>query len=280
MRIFTYSYVAISKIKRYLREAYYCLKIGTTIKDSISLISATIIFHINNGIGKKLFGDEESPKQYEIEIGNRKHQIWMRTFCGDLFIFYEIFLDKCYKLPTINFSEIQNVVDLGANIGLTTLYLNTLFPQANYICVEPSPLNLPLLKKNLKPLGNRINIVEGAINDQKGFLKFRYSGSSWGGHLNSDDLSAINVRCYTMNEIMEYYEINHIDILKVDIEGVEKILFQNNCDWLKKVRFIIVELHDEYSLEDFKCDVSEYGFKVLAADSEYGNIMICALSSI
>jgi len=44
---------------------------------------------------------------------------------------------------------------------------------------------------------------------------------------------------------MEKYSLREIDMLKIDIEGAEKYLFQNNPhEWLSKVKCLIIELHD------------------------------------
>jgi hypothetical protein len=38
----------------------------------------------------------------------------------------------------------------------------------------------------------------------------------------------------------------HIDILKVDIEGSEKEVFENSSTWIDRIRVIVIELHDRY----------------------------------
>jgi len=55
------------------------------------------------------------------------------------------------------------------------------------------------------------------------------------------------VPAITMTEIIDKYNIQRIDILKIDIEGAEKELFSYNYEsWLPKVRCIVIELHDLY----------------------------------
>jgi FkbM family methyltransferase len=53
------------------------------------------------------------------------------------------------------------------------------------------------------------------------------------------DINAISI-----NTILNKYNINQIDILKIDIEGSEKEVFSENIDWLERVKVIIIELHD------------------------------------
>jgi hypothetical protein len=46
---------------------------------------------------------------------------------------------------------------------------------------------------------------------------------------------------------MAQFNLNHIDILKLDIEGAEKEIFENgNLEWLDKTDVLTIELHDMY----------------------------------
>ena len=61
---------------------------------------------------------------------------------------------------------------------------------------------------------------------------------------------------------MKQHDMAYIDILKVDIEGVEKEVFEGNYQyWLPKTRCLMVELHDRLT-----CGSSKMVFKAI---SEY-----------
>src|SRR5260370_2017966 len=72
---------------------------------------------------------------------------------ADGFIRSEVFENQCYQLPLAQVPA--TVLDLGANIGLSTIYFSRLFPGAQLACVEPEPQNLRLLAQNLEL--NRVN---------------------------------------------------------------------------------------------------------------------------
>lgn len=38
-------------------------------------------------------------------------------------------------------------------------------------------------------------------------------------------------------------------IVKIDIEGGEEYLFEKNIQWIKKVMFLTIEIHDRYNIE-------------------------------
>ena len=54
-----------------------------------------------------------------------------------------------------------------------------------------------------------------------------------------------DIESTTIDEIIETYKFKTVDILKIDIEGAEKELFEKNYEnWLPKVKIIMVETHD------------------------------------
>jgi hypothetical protein len=48
-----------------------------------------------------------------------------------------------------------------------------------------------------------------------------------------------------VDDLMIQHNYQSIEILKMDIEGSEKDLFDHNTDkWLSRIKFLIIELHD------------------------------------
>ena len=52
----------------------------------------------------------------------------------------------------------------------------------------------------------------------------------------------------TVDTLMKEHGIDHIDILKIDIEGAEKEVFRDPSAWIGKVDALIVELHERMKL--------------------------------
>ena len=63
------------------------------------------------------------------------------------------------------------------------------------------------------------------------------------------------VRGVTVDTIMKEQGIEHIDILKIDIEGAEREVFKDPSSWLGSVDALIVELHERMKSG---CDRSFY----------------------
>ena len=56
--------------------------------------------------------------------------------------------------------------------------------------------------------------------------------------------SCQTVRSVSIDSLMTAYNLDQIDILKMDIEGAEKEVFSDTSSWIKKVNAIIIELHE------------------------------------
>jgi FkbM family methyltransferase len=77
------------------------------------------------------------------------------------------------------------------------------------------------------------------------------------------DTEAVKVRAYSIPEICETYNIDTIDILKIDIEDGEADLLTKNTTWLHKVRCIIIEIHYPHmTIDKLKACLKPYGFVV------------------
>jgi hypothetical protein len=49
-----------------------------------------------------------------------------------------------------------------------------------------------------------------------------------------------------ISSLIRDFGIDHIDLLKIDIEGAEKEVFEA-CDWQDRLDSIVIELHDRYT---------------------------------
>lgn len=269
----------MSKFNRYLEEINFSFTMAANLRSRLSFIWTTLQFHIFNYVNKllKLRISREQPKTFRVAISHNLVDLQLRVLAGDLFVFYEVFLDKCYWVPEAWTENVINIVDFGAHIGLTTLFLSQYFPEAKFTCVEPNAENLKLLKNNLSFLGDKVQIIAGAVNFQSGEVVFEDTGASWEGHLTSTASKGNKIRCYTPPEILKIANLTSIDILKIDIEGAEELIFNSQEEWLNLVKVILIELHTPYSLHQFTKDMAFHGFTVIPANSSHGNRVIAAI---
>ena len=76
----------------------------------------------------------------------------MRPYAGDIFVLYEVLASETYKVPDGVFdpATVRTIVDCGANIGMTALYLAGRHRNAQIISIEPDPVNFALLQHNTR----------------------------------------------------------------------------------------------------------------------------------
>jgi FkbM family methyltransferase len=148
---------------------------------------------------------------------------------------------------------IRVIVDAGANIGLTSVYYANKYPEATIIAIEPEPSNYRMLEENTAPYPN-VTLVRGALWKSEKEISILDPGVGHYGFQTRDEPESDNanrrgrVAGITVDKLMQRYSIDHIDILKLDIEGAEKEVFETSFTWINKVGVIIVELHDRFKI--------------------------------
>jgi FkbM family methyltransferase len=268
-----------AKVHRYIDEIRHCWRLGAGFSDRASLAINTLRFHLQNATGQPS-SQSEAVRQCLIRLRHRPDpplDFFYRLRGGDLFVLHEVLMDQCYRIPPPVPEPVRSIVDLGSNIGVTTLYFAMQFPEASFVCVEPDPRNIEFLSRNVAWLGERARIVEAAIRDRNGEAEFAVTGFAWQGQLRSGSANSIRVSCYCLETLLERMKLDRVDVLKVDIEGAERDVFGSRGEWWNKVRLIIAELHGGYSFEDFERDVRANGFRAIRPGSAHGNALPLAV---
>jgi FkbM family methyltransferase len=259
-------------------EVGLAYRVGADWRTTTLLVVNFILFHLGNCRPlQRLAARLKWQATYDLRLSGRKHVVTMRTFAGDLFVFNEVFGTRCYEVPTEFSGGIRTVLDAGANVGLTTLFLSQVFPDARFVCVEPSRGNVELLSRNLRAV-DCATVIWAAAGDRDGKLYFREARWAWGGHT-SAQAGTYPVCARSIPSILDELGIETLDLLKVDIEnGVERLFHRNN-QWLSRVRMIVVELFAGYGISQFENDVAPFGFTVLPENSDHGNRMVMAVKA-
>jgi FkbM family methyltransferase len=198
-----------------------------------------------------------------LNILDYPNPIFLRNGTSDISVFNHVIRDREYDL---DYGKVSTIIDCGANIGLTSVFLYNKYPNAKIIAVEPESSNFELLKNNTAHYKN-IECVKKGIWHSSVHLEVLDNGhGKWGfttkevGSKTETSLDAISI-----DSIMDQYGLKVIDLLKIDIEGSEKELFEKNYDkWLPKVKVLVIELHDHMRpgcAENFFRAISKYKFE-------------------
>ena len=175
-----------------------------------------------------------------------KNRISIRKADSDIEIFYQVFCELQYDiLFHLDFKPI-NIIDCGSNVGFSCLYFATKFPDAKIIAVEPEIKNFNQLKYNTTKYSQIIS-YNAAIWHEDAQLTIKEE-NEWSASFEVVEVVQENKFLFnskTINQLADENSFSIIDILKIDIEGAEYTLFNNNPhSWLGRTRCLIIELHD------------------------------------
>jgi FkbM family methyltransferase len=246
------------RLSGYWREAAFGWRATRTWADEYALLLNTIQFHIRNGLGCSC--NSRNTVTIDLWIDrDRPTRLTLRPFAGDLFVLYEVLAFNAYHiasslLPTDN---VRVIVDCGANIGVTSLFLAARYPRAKVLSVEPHPENFALLKANVETVPRIIPIRACVTGTPQSTVRFTADRAAWGNRITTDSRGVL-VPAITIDELCEQDGIEKIDLLKLDIEGAEAQVLENGT-FLARTEHIIVELHGDYGLQCFSRDIAPYG---------------------
>ena len=205
------------------------------------------------------------------------------------FLYDEIFVQEIYSTYGLNIAEGSVVLDIGANIGMFSLYIAQKFPGTRIFCFEPAPHALNMLRVNLAPLEDSITIFPTALGDTVGVTEFFYypdysilSGmfcdeqqdlavlragvqtqymSKYKRPLSERDLALLvgsklqgrqKFLCpiTTLSRIMAKEEIGHVSLAKIDIERAEVAVLNGIIESdWIKIDQLVIEVHDQGARE-------------------------------
>lgn len=203
--------------------------------------------------------------------------IVIRRYTTDFRVFKLIFLQNEFRnlIEFIGAEKISSVIDAGANIGLAALKLETLYPGARIISIEPDSGNFSALQKNIRVNKLNADAVQSAVWSKPAKLYFDHSfrdGGDWAISVTEKPNDGESILATSFNELMQRFSLRQIDLLKIDIEGSEKEIFAANDDslqFLSATKFIAVEVHEEIvNPEVIESLLREKGFE-LSRSGEY-----------
>lgn len=210
---------------------------------------------------------ENMPYELIIHLPSGIDLISRKEPSSDIDVFFQVWVNKQY-LPVIDLmkgvlNDYDNIkiIDAGGNVGYTALYFKQIYPKAHIIVVEPEISNFVLLEKNLK-LNKYQDIIplRAGIWKRQSYLEvnkdFR-DGKGWSYYVQEASYPT-KLKGYSVTDLLKKYKWERIDLLKIDIEGGERYLFENEKQaktFLSITKFIAIKIHDEFNIRDkiYKC---------------------------
>ena len=174
----------------------------------------------------------------------------------------ELVVDDMYRFHTNNPTPL--IIDCGANMGLSVLYLAQLYPQARIIAFEPEGPIFDVLQKNVEQFSanDRVELHKKAVWESETTLQF-YTDHGMSGTVETKYENQTPTEVKTVR--LASYLQTAVDFLKMDIEGAEYTVLKDCEPFLKNVQNIFVEYHSylgkEQKLEEILAILKNSGFR-------------------
>jgi len=157
------------------------------------------------------------------------------------FMHKEIFSQEIYKFYTGN--KEPYIIDCGANIGLSIIYLKSLYPDSKIVAFEPDPEIFQILKGNVEAFNfDQIELIQKGLWNIDTSLFFKSEGADAGQIGEIDKNNPTPEKRIEVVSLKPYLQ-KPVDFLKLDIEGSETIVLKDIKNDLKNVKNIFVEYH-------------------------------------
>lgn len=193
-------------------------------------------------------------------INGRTVQIAHRQTRADVGVITQCLWEKQYEIPLVKGDRHKTIdrlychllsqgkkpliVDGGANIGASTLWFAARYPDAHIVAIEPAPDNFRFLALNTQSYN--VDALQAGLGVTAGTAILTDPGEGEWGYRTESSGNGIEVPMTTLSEILSTKGKRgyHPFILKLDIEGSERDLFDGTENSVRRFPVVILELHD------------------------------------
>jgi FkbM family methyltransferase len=202
--------------------------------------------------------------------------VWMRVGTSDFSVYRQIFCRRAFWMLD-DLPHQASIIDCGANIGYSTAYFLSRFPEAFVVAVEPAEANFAMLERNLAPYAGRFRAVRAAVWSKKARLRFvgedALRASGWGVQVReaapeeSAEMEAVSIQ-----DLVDLGGFSRVSLLKIDIEGSEREVFAGPLEpWLSRTDNVAIELHGQEAERIFRTAMSDRDFSFV----DWDELIIC-----
>ncbi|MBU2542594.1 FkbM family methyltransferase [Patescibacteria group bacterium] len=212
---------------------------------------------------------------------------------SDLSVIDEFFVDKMYRTADSLIADCRTpILDIGAHIGMFSIYASILNPSVKIIALEPEPDNFKLLKQNLKKnhckniITKQVALVsppqchpdcspdevqdemEGSLSTKNRDTTRLYLSPDTHTHSTIKPVNQstnIEVPATNLEKLITQNKLKKIGLLKIDIEGAEYDIARNmQHETWNKIQAIVVEYHEseERKRVDLENIIRSHGFSI------------------
>jgi FkbM family methyltransferase len=196
-----------------------------------------------------------------LRVPNLRYPIQVRPGTADAIEVGHTVVRQCYGQHALS-GAARLIIDAGANIGDSTCWFLSRYPDAHVIALEPDSANFELLTRNTRPYGDRVTCLKAGLWTSDAPLKVHDGGSTIAMFVQeAGDLPA-DCSGLSPQTLLSRFAPEMVDIFKIDIEGAETRLFCSGTrDWLPRCRLVFVDVHSADAERAVRVAADEHGFR-------------------
>jgi len=154
--------------------------------------------------------------------------------------------------------KFNTIVDIGAWCGTWAITMQQY--AKNVYCYEPNKTHYECLQRNVAPYGH-IRIYNQAIGNEDGYISLSQESST-------QNTRVLLEKGETKISKLNSLEIDDIDMLKIDVEGLEMEVLKGASHRLEKIKYIMIELNNNskrYGSSNLEIEkhLKDLGYKIL-----------------
>jgi FkbM family methyltransferase len=245
---------------RFLRE-------GESTRDRIGIARVFAYMHLRLGRMRRLTRRIPSrrPTAFDLQLQGGPN---LRVRACDVILF-EVFAYEAYDIGLERIGVPETILDVGANIGLMSVYLAGRYPDARFVCVEPSPTSYALLRENLERNVPRSEAFNGAVMTESGsFRMVEHDNPGLTSIRPESEGAGTTVEAWTIPDVLDRAGIQTVDLMKLDVEGAEHELFEHVGDWGDRVNAVVAEVHPPMTVREAEERLAVAGFHPVPAPAD------------
>lgn len=215
-------------------------------------------FRLRSALKVEILDESAEKMLLQSTVDGHPFKCYLRSApSSDIFVFRQVFEHREY-MPLVELVKKNNnivqpllIIDAGANVGYTAIFLSLFFSKATIVAIEPDTLNAGQIKKNLAVNNiNKAEVIIAGVWSHDCWLelkKDKSKGEEWGFYVEESPVPT-SLKAIDILNLPQLIDGRLIDILKIDIEGSEARLFED-IDKVSRLlsitKYLAIEIHDD-----------------------------------
>jgi FkbM family methyltransferase len=206
---------------------------------------------------------------------NKGWEVCVRDNQLDLVTLAEFFSPKTFMTGEFPDIEPSVIYDIGANIGVSSLFFAAKYPRARICGFEPLPSNYEICSMNYRNL-NQAQVFPWAVGSTSCSATFEFNvNDNRGGRLATSPAGnrqtanqRIPVEVLSLADLIQVKKLERPDFLKIDVEGAELEVLSGIGENVSSIRAIHLETHGQEIRAECRRWLQQRGFSVVGEREE------------